>query len=78
MVGHKICFNGEMLLIIPVTPSYLEHWLYMYHGLSAWTGENPMSFIRYLLMLMEGLHAHGGSSLFRWKIHGITVTNIHP
>ena len=26
MMGHKICFYGEMWLIISVTPSYLEHW----------------------------------------------------
>ena len=25
MMGHKICFNGEIWLIILVTPSYLEH-----------------------------------------------------
>ena len=27
MMGHKICFNGKIWKIIPVTPSYLEHWL---------------------------------------------------
>ena len=26
MMGHKICFYGEIWLIIPVTLSYLEHW----------------------------------------------------
>ena len=25
-MGHKICFYGEIGLIIPVTLSYLEHW----------------------------------------------------
>ena len=30
MMGHKICFNGEMRQIIPkiflLHPSYLDHW----------------------------------------------------
>ena len=26
MMGHKICFKGEIWLIVPVICSYLEHW----------------------------------------------------
>ena len=26
MMGHKKCFYGEIWVIIPLTPSYLERW----------------------------------------------------
>ena len=38
MMGHKICFYGEIWLIIPVTPSYLEHCYYtVWHSLHTFT-----------------------------------------
>ena len=30
MMGHKICSNGEIQIIIPIMPPYLEHCVHVF------------------------------------------------